>query len=274
MTPLKSNPFSRKALGRLLKRLAAGEVRVEEALEQLAALPFPGEGETRLDHHRDLRCGFPEVIFAQGKTSRQVAEAAAALAGAHARFLATRASAEQARSVQELLPEACWNEAARTITWRREPPPPPEGKVCVVAAGTSDLPVLEEAASTLEIMDVGVDRLVDVGVAGIHRLLVHIGTLRAADALVVCAGMEGALPSVIGGLVEAPVIAVPTSVGYGASFGGLTALLAMMNSCAPGVGVVNIDNGFGGAVLAGRIARAVSGLSRGPEGPKKGRLKP
>jgi len=270
---MKCSPFSRQALARLLERLAAGELRVEEALEQLAALPFPDEGETRLDHHRDLRCGFPEVIFAPGKSARQVAEAAAGLARAHDRFLATRATADQARAVRERVPQARWNEAARAVIWRRESPPPPTGKVCLVAAGTSDLPVLEEAACTLGIMDVGVERLVDVGVAGIHRLLAHIETLRAADALVVCAGMEGALPSVVGGLVAAPVVAVPTSVGYGASFGGLTALLAMMNSCAPGVGVVNIDNGFGGAVLAGRIARAVSGLSPGPVEPKKGRLK-
>lgn len=257
--------MDRHRLRELLDEVRSGRITTEEALERVAALPFFPAEDATLDTHRELRTGFPEAIYAGGKTPDQVARAAAALAASHDRVLVTRASESHHAAVAAALPEAVFRPLARCVLWRApgKPPPEPAGRVAIVAAGTSDLPVAEEAACTLEAMDVAASRVADVGVAGLHRLLAHLAALRQADALIVCAGMEGALPSVVGGLVEAPVVAVPTGVGYGASFGGLAALLAMLNSCAPGVAVVNVDNGFGAALVAGRIARlAARGMPR------------
>ncbi len=239
----------------LLEQVQAGALDPAAAAEQLATLPLAQGTDLLLDTHRELRTGFPEAVYAAGKTPQQVADAVTRLAEAHDRLLVTRVDADHAAAAAEALPAIEHDPLARTLSWRREPAVETRGAVAVVAAGTSDLPVAAEAQRTLELMDVAVRRYDDVGVAGLHRLLGSLEDLRRADALVVCAGMEGALPSVVGGLVRAPVVAVPTSVGYGANFGGVTALLAMLNSCAPGVSVVNIDNGFGAGLVAGRIAR-------------------
>jgi hypothetical protein len=220
----------------------------------MRVLPFEDLGFAKLDHHRPLRNGAPEVVFGAGKTPDQIVEIARGLLRGGHEVLVTRLSADAGRAVTEALPELLYDETARTAASRQaEPERSLDGFVGVVAAGTSDLPVAEEAAQTLQFLGHPVRRIYDVGVAGIHRLFAHRDDLRAASVLIVVAGMEGALPSVVGGLVDAPVIAVPTSIGYGASFGGLAALLAMVNSCAAGVTVVNIDNGFGAAMAAHRI---------------------
>jgi hypothetical protein len=241
-------------LERLLAAVAAGEMNPEQALERLRHFPTEQLTFAQLDHHRALRQGQPEVVFCAGKTVDQVVAICQRLAEASGGFLGTRATPEQAAALGERFDRLEWNALARTVALK------PEGQagelggtVLVVCAGTSDLPVAEEAAVTAEYMGCRVERLTDVGVAGLHRLLTAGDRLRAADVLVVVAGMEGALPSVVGGLVAAPVIAVPTSIGYGASFEGLAALLAMLNSCAAGITVVNIDNGFGAAMAASRI---------------------
>jgi len=213
-------------------------------------------GFAKLDRHRALRKGFPEVVFGQGKRPEHVATLAAALLEDSDRLLVTRASREAFAAVAADIPDAVYDESARTIVVDRREAREQVTGVVVASGGTSDAPVAEEAAITAELMDCQVERLLDVGVAGLHRLLDNVDVLQSARVLVVVAGMEGALPSVVGGLVKAPVIAVPTSIGYGASFEGVTALLAMMNSCAPGVSVVNIDNGFGAGYLAAMIARA------------------
>ncbi len=256
--------MDRSKILELLEGVKSGALDPGDAADRLATLPLDAGKELLLDTHRELRTGFPEAVYAPGKTPEQVAEAAARLAAAHDRLLVTRADPAHAEAARAALPDVDYDPVARILSWRREPAVAPRGQVAVVAAGTSDLPVAEEAARTLEIMDVGVDRHTDVGVAGLHRLLGALDALRGADALVVCAGMEGALPSVVGGLVRAPVVAVPTSVGYGANFGGVSALLGMLNSCAPGVAVVNIDNGFGAGLVAGRIA-----LAAAPAGPSR-----
>lgn len=212
-------------------------------------------GYARVDRDRLARCGFPEAVYCPGKTAGQVAGILRALGEAGQNGLATRADPDLARRVLEELPDALYHEAARCITRDVVPPPPLRGLVAVASAGTADLPVAEEAALTAERLGARVERILDVGVAGIHRLWPHLPRLRAARAIVAVAGMEGALPSVIGGLVDRPLIAVPTRIGYGAHFDGLAALLAMLNSCAPGVTVVNIDNGFGAGVAAARINR-------------------
>ena len=217
---------------------------------------FVDLGFARVDTDRRRRTGFPEVIYAQGKTPQEVAQIAAVILEREPVLLATRVSREQAEAVQEKFPAALYHERARCLTIEREPLPKLTRAVGVIAAGTSDLPVAEEAAVTLEIFGNPVERIYDAGVAGLHRLLVETERLRACAALVVVAGMEGALPSVVAGLVDKPVIAVPTSTGYGASFGGLAALLGMLNSCGSGVTVVNIDNGFGAAYAAATINRA------------------
>jgi NCAIR mutase (PurE)-related protein len=211
-----------------------------------------------VDHHRALRRGHPEVIYCAGKTPRQVAEIARRLAEHSPRFLATRASREQFEIAQQLVPELQYDDCARTFWLNRERDAPRRPGVALVSAGTSDLPVAEEAARTLEVMGQAPDRLYDVGVAGLQRVLAHLPQLRAANVVIVVAGMEGALPGVVAGLIAAPVIAVPTSAGYGASFGGLAALLGMLNSCSPGVSVVNIDNGFGAAYQAAVINAAIA----------------
>jgi pyridinium-3,5-biscarboxylic acid mononucleotide synthase len=209
----------------------------------------------RVDTGRRERCGFPEVIFCEGKTPGEVASISAVLARTDGIVLGTRASRAQFHAVAEVLPDATFHERARCITWRREPVGERKGKVAVVCAGTSDAPVAGEAAVTLEVFGVETLAISDVGVAGIHRLFAVRDEINACDVIIVVAGMEGALPGVVAGLVEKPVIAVPTSVGYGASFGGLAALLGMLNSCGSGITVVNIDNGFGAAYAAATITR-------------------
>ena len=224
--------------------------------------PIADLGFARVDLDRERRTGDPEVVYAAGKTPDQVVEILTRLHAAHPSraVLATRVSVEAAAAVSLALPEAVHDEEARAVTLG--PLPAPQGRVCVVAAGTSDGPVAAEAALACRVHGAGVEQITDVGVAGLHRLLAVRDRLDAADSLIVVAGMEGALPSVVGGLVGVPLIAVPTSVGYGASFGGLAALLAMLNSCAPGVTVVNIDNGYGAGVAAARIARRARGGDR------------
>jgi NCAIR mutase (PurE)-related protein len=227
---------------------------VDAALERLRDLPYEDLGFASLDHHRALRKGFPEVVLGEGKTAEQVAAIAERLAARSDRLLVTRADVEMYQAVKERVPDAAYQASARAVTLDRSGEPRRPG-VAVCCAGTSDVPVAEEAAVTAELMGSVVDRMFDVGVAGLHRLLDKLERLRAAKALVVVAGMEGALPSVVAGLVSAPVIAVPTSIGYGASFRGLAPLLAMLNACAAGVAVVNIDNGFGAGFAAALINR-------------------
>ena len=242
------NPQTILAMRRCVRE---GELRPEEAMERLANLPYEDAGFAKIDHHRRLRTGFPEVIYAGGKTAAQVAEIFFRMAAMGGAVLATRADEAAFAAVKALVPEAAYHPVARIISL--SPPSgreSPLGSLSVLCAGTSDLPVAEEAAVTAEIMGAEVRRIYDVGVAGLHRLLAHREVLRQAEVVIVCAGMEGALPSVVGGMVGAPVIAVPTSVGYGASFGGIAALLGMLNSCSPNVTVVNIDNGFGAAYVA------------------------
>ena len=243
----------------LLAAVADGRADVESAVEELRRMPYEDIGFARVDHHRGLRDAVPEVILGQGKTPDQVVAIALKLLEQADRLLVTRTEPEAARRLLEAVPDAQHHEIARCVTVDRLQMPKQDG-VIVLCAGTADLPVAEEAAVTAEIIGNDVRRLYDVGVAGLHRLLDQLPVLRGARALVVVAGMEGALPSVVSGLVSAPVIAVPTSIGYGASFGGLAPLLAMLNSCAAGVGVVNIDNGFGAGYLAASINRiALSG---------------
>jgi len=241
----------------LLGRLQRGEVTVEAAhadlMERFRAQPFEDLGYARVDHHRAARKGFPEVIFGQGKTPAQVAGIAGRIAARGQTLLVTRTTPEAFAAVRTVVPDAVFHEQARIIERRAGELPDGTGTILVAVAGTSDLVVAEEAAVTAEVMNNPVDRLFDVGVAGLHRLLSARDRLESARVVIVVAGMEGALPSVVGGLVRVPVIAVPTSVGYGASFGGVAALLGMLNSCAPGVAVVNIDNGFGAACIASQI---------------------
>jgi NCAIR mutase (PurE)-related protein len=242
------------ALRRLLARLAAGRLPLDEAVARLQAAPFERLGDlATLDTHRALRQGMPEVVLAERKTAAQVAAIARRLA-AHGPLLVTRLSPDKAAAVKRAVKGASYDPVSRTLR-RGRMNVPALGPVAVCCAGTSDVPVCEEAVATLEVMGVEALRVYDVGVAGIHRLLARRQELTRARAVVVAAGMEGALPSVVGGLVGRPVIAVPTSVGYGASLGGIAALLAMLNSCSPNVTVVNIDNGFGAGFVAGLIAR-------------------
>ena len=242
-----------EALLKVLSAVERGELTPEAAAARLATLPFEDLGHARVDHHRSLRTGLPEVIYAAGKTPEQTVEIFGSLRRDGVDVLATRVDAETAAAVIAAFPEAQHSAVARTVSYRASLAI--RGHVAVVCAGTSDLPVAEEAAVTAEVFGAKVSRFYDVGVAGLHRLLSVRDALLEADAVIVCAGMEGALPSVVGGLVGVPVIAVPTSVGYGASFGGVTALLGMLNSCSPNVSVVNIDNGFGAAYSAVLIAR-------------------
>jgi pyridinium-3,5-biscarboxylic acid mononucleotide synthase len=243
-------------LGTLLAEVAAGRLAPDAALDRLRHLPYEDLTFARIDHHRALRQGHQEVVFCEGKTPEQVVAICQRLAAMSGGFLGTRCAEAHAAAVRGAFPAAVWTPLARTVHLLpegRPDAPPDAGTILVVSAGTSDLPVAEEAAVVAEVFGHRVERLVDVGVAGIHRLLASSDRLRQADVIIVVAGMEGALPSVVGGLVSVPVIAVPTSVGYGASFGGLAALLGMLNSCAAGVTVVNIDNGFGAAAAASRI---------------------
>jgi pyridinium-3,5-biscarboxylic acid mononucleotide synthase len=244
-------------LQQLLDQVRDGLIAPDHALEQvmqlLRASSVEDLGFARVDHQREWRQGFPEVVFGLGKSPGQIASIAAQIVAKGHTLLVTRASEEAFSAVRAVVPDASFQPAARTITFRQHDVRRGTGTILVAAAGTSDLPVAEEACVTADVMGNTVDRLFDVGVAGIHRLLGEHARLAAARVVIVVAGMEGALPSVVGGLVKVPVIAVPTSVGYGASFGGVAALLGMLNSCAAGVSVVNIDNGFGAAAVASRI---------------------
>jgi len=245
-----------ESLRKILDRLARGEITSDAALEAIKHLPFEDLGFAKVDHHRALRSGVPEVVFGPGKTPAQIVAIAQAMLAREQSVLVTRLDAAAAATVCEQLPMLTYDAHARVAFWRHpDVTVGGRGPIVVAAAGTADLPVAEEAALTAELMGNAVDRVYDVGVAGIHRLFAHHDRLRQASVLIVVAGMEGALPSVVGGLVDRPLIAVPTSIGYGASFGGLAALLAMLNSCAAGVTVVNIDNGFGAGVAAGLINR-------------------
>jgi len=240
-------------LGKLLAGVKDGTVKVEEALEKLKDFTVKDLGYATIDTHRELRTGYPEVIFGQGKTPEQVAGIVKFMLTHDTNILATRVTEEMYEKVREICSDAIYNPMARTIAIRKKDIPVPPTYIAVVTAGTSDLPVAEEAAVTAEIFGNRVERIIDVGVAGIHRLYNKVNVIRDARVNVVVAGMEGALPSIVGGLVDKPVIAVPTSVGYGANFGGLSALLGMLTSCASGTSVVNIDNGFGAGFLASMI---------------------
>ncbi len=238
---------------KILDQFRAGKVDRDTVLRVMLAAPVVDIGFAQVDTHRALRKGFPEVIFGAGKTPAQVAAIAARLFEANDRVLITRIGPEHARVLKRKFPHAVHHEAARCVTIQKKPLPKRPGVIAVVCAGTSDLPVAEEAAVTAEIMGNSVVSINDVGVAGLHRLLARVEALRSVNVIIAVAGMEGALPSVIAGLVSKPVIAVPTSIGYGASFGGIAALLGMLNSCGSGVTVVNIDNGFGAGYAASQI---------------------
>ncbi len=258
-------------LKRLLEAVRDGTLDPGLALERLRHMPFEDLGFAKIDHHRALRCGFAEVVLCQGKTVAQVVGIVGRMLERGNSVLATRAGPEVYEAVRAAHPEAVYHEAARAIVLKGdEAPPSVPGTVVVVSAGTSDQPVAEEARVTAEVMGCTVRTFYDVGVAGLHRLLVHAEALAQASVIIVVAGMEGALASVVGGLVEAPVVAVPTSIGYGASFGGIAPLLTMLNSCAAGVGVVNIDNGFGAGYLAALIARVACRTTSSPPSPVAG----
>ena len=244
-----------ESLKKLFHQVQKGKLSPDEAVQKLQHMPFEDLGFAKVDHHRAVRAGMPEVIFSQGKTATQVATIFERLARRKNNVLATRATIAQYEEVRVRVPEANYHELARCITLAQDKKSYGKGRIAVVSAGTSDIPVAEEAVVTAEIMGNDVDRVYDVGVAGIHRLLANREVIARARVVIVCAGMEGALPSVVGGLVGVPVIAVPTSVGYGASFQGLAALLGMLNSCASNVSVVNIDNGFGAGYVASMINR-------------------
>jgi NCAIR mutase (PurE)-related protein len=240
---------------KILESVAHGDMTAEEGLKSLSALPFEDLGFAKLDHHRTLRTGMPEVIFAPGKTSEQISKIFDRMVKAGCDVLVTRAAKSVYKKIRRRHKMARYNETARIISLSNLRKNKNAGMIAVVSGGTADMPVAEEAAAVAEFFEGSVERIYDVGVSGIHRLLAHKDKIGSAKVIIVVAGMEGALASVVGGLTHAPVIAVPTSVGYGASFNGLAALLAMLNSCAPGVTVVNIDNGFGAAMAAVKMMR-------------------
>lgn len=237
----------------ILNEVAAGAMDTDTALEQLKKLPFEDLGFATIDQHRNLRNGYPEAVYCAGKTPAQTAAIIDSMQKNNKDILATRASLAHFQAVQQVAPDAVYHELAKLIVVQQSHTIKTEKKIVVITAGTSDIPVAEEAAITAEVLGNPVSRIYDVGVAGIHRLFARMDEINQANVLIVIAGMEGALASVVGGLSDKPIIAVPTSVGYGSSFGGITALLAMLNSCATGMGVVNIDNGFGAAHLASKI---------------------
>jgi pyridinium-3,5-biscarboxylic acid mononucleotide synthase len=243
------------SMRKLFEQVRAGKLLPDDAVQRLRHFPFEDLGFAKVDHHRALRAGMPEVIFGEGKTPSQLAQIFVRLAKQDGNVLATRANEKQFAAVKKKVRGVEYRGPARTIVLKRDKRKYGKGIIAVVCAGTSDIPVAEEAVTTAEVMGNDVERLYDVGVAGIHRLLANRGALARARVVIVCAGMEGALPSVVGGLIGVPVIAVPTSVGYGAAFGGVAALLGMMNSCASNVSVVNIDNGFGAGYVAALINR-------------------
>jgi NCAIR mutase (PurE)-related protein len=244
-----------ESIRKLFEQVKGGRLSPDEAVDRLRHLPFEDLGFAKVDHHRALRAGMPEVVFGERKTASQVGQIFARLAKHGGNVLATRATVEQFKAVKKQVPKAEYRELARAVVLQKDKKQYGKGTIAVVSAGTSDIPVAEEAVTTAEVMGNNVEHFYDVGVAGIHRLLANREALTRARVVIVCAGMEGALPSVVGGLVGVPVIAVPTSVGYGAAFKGLAALLGMMNSCASNVSVVNIDNGFGAGYVASLINR-------------------
>ncbi|MCC6740840.1 MAG: nickel pincer cofactor biosynthesis protein LarB [Planctomycetia bacterium] len=248
-----------RALLDLLEKVRRNVLAPSDAAEQLKHLPHKDLGFARVDTHRQLRCGFPEVIFCQGKTTAQIRDIARALLATGGNLLATRADTKAYSAIRKLDRRAQWHERARCVTVEQEKPDAPPGEILVVTAGTGDIPVAEEARVTAQVMGQRVSALYDVGVAGIHRVLRETERLTKANVLIVVAGMEGALPGVVSALVHRPVVAVPTSIGYGASFGGVAPLLTMLNSCAAGLAVVNIDNGFGAGYLAALINRTGQG---------------
>ena len=249
--------MSRDELTQLLEDVKNNVVGIDQALNRLKDLPYENLGYAMVDHHRALRKGFPEVVFCQGKTTEQAAQIFEKVCGGQRCTLGTRADEAVYEAVRKIYPEAVYNRLARTVVVCCGKPLVKKGNVLVMSAGTADLPVAEEAAVTAEVMGNEVKRTYDIGVSGIHRLLDNLELIRWAHVIIVVAGMEGALASVVGGLADQPIIAVPTSVGYGASFNGLAALLSMLNSCAPGLGVVNIDNGFGAGALANAITQMI-----------------
>jgi NCAIR mutase (PurE)-related protein len=244
--------MNEKEIQNLLKAVSSGEQSVADAMHSLRDLPYQDIGHTKIDHHRTLRNGFPEVIYGAGKTPQQIAEIFQAMMP-RGNVLITRAADEAAAAVRKITPDIEYSPLSKTLTYKKKPIEYREGKVLIVTAGTSDLPVAEEALITADILGNRTELISDVGVAGIHRLFGSLDKIREASVVIVVAGMEGALASVVGGMVDIPLIAVPTSVGYGAAFEGIAALLGMLTSCASGISVVNIDNGFGAACAATRI---------------------
>ena len=247
---------------KILENVKNGDIDINNALDKLKDLPFEDLGYAKIDHHRGLRNGYPEVIYCEGKSLEHIQGIVEKMLVRENNILATRADKEVYEAIKEVTDNVEYFEMARIVVVKKRALKSTKSKILVVTGGTSDLPVAEEAAITAEVLENSVDRLYDVGVAGIHRLLAHRNKLNEANVIIVVAGMEGALASVVGGLVDKPVIAVPTSIGYGANFGGLAALLAMLNSCASGVGVVNIDNGFGAGYLASTINRQIEKASK------------
>ena len=243
----------RDEIKKLLDHLSSGKISTQQALDQLSDLPFKDLGHTKIDNHRELRTGYPEVIFCEGKTPDQVRSIMEYMSAQKVTILGTRASRQVYEAVRESIPAVQYNELGRCITLKQVESELTKTYIAILTAGTSDMPVAEEAAVTAELFGNRVKRFFDVGVAGIHRLYNNMDEIKKAKVIIVIAGMEGALPSIVGGLVDKPIIAVPTSIGYGANFNGLAALLGMLTSCASGVSVVNIDNGFGAAYLASMI---------------------
>jgi len=242
-----------KQLEKLLIQVQEGELSPKDALKILKDFPYEDLTFAKIDHHRELRRGFPEVIFGAGKTDAQILKIAKAILKKGSNLLITRAEPKVYKKIKQQIPKANYNSLGKAIFLKQADPPPGKGRIVIITAGTSDIPVAEEAAVTCEILGNEIDKIYDVGVAGLHRLFGELGTIRNARVIITAAGMEGALPSVIAGITEVPIIAVPTSVGYGTSFNGLAALLAMLNSCPGGLSVVNIDNGFGAAYMASLI---------------------
>lgn len=256
MNQLKSN--YEKKLRKLISQLKNNKITEKKAIEELKKLPFTDLGFAKIDHHRSLRKGFPEVIFCEGKTENQVTEIIKNMQKNKENIIATRVSKELFKAIKRIAPKAAYYEISKLAFLEEHKVEPRRGYILIITAGTTDIPVAEEAALTAEFMGNRVERLFDVGVAGVHRLLAFQDKLFQAKVIIAVAGMEGALASLVAGIVPCPVIALPTSVGYGANFGGLSSLLTMLNSCAPGVGVVNIDNGFGAGYLASLINQEVS----------------
>lgn len=242
-----------KQLEKLLMQVQKGEVTPKDALKVLKDLPYENLGFAKIDHHRELRRGFPEIIFGEGKTDTQILKIAKAIVKKGSNLLITRVEPKVYKKIKQQLPKAHYNSLAKTIYLKQSPPPPGKGRIVIITAGTSDIPVAEEAAVTCEILGNEIDKIYDVGVAGLHRLFGELNAIKKARVIITVAGMEGALPSVIAGITEVPIIAVPSSIGYGTSFKGIAALLAMLNSCPGGLAVVNIDNGFGAAYMASLI---------------------